>query len=106
MFATIIYVLHKNKHTSTLTEKLNIVAIQAGLVLMTAAATLGMVEAPEHSSKIIVPNQPAFAMATAPVDHAASSESSEPIRREREETHPHHLSYSTSQRTPGRTGRT
>lgn len=73
--------------------------MQAGLVLMTAAATIGMVELPEHPNKVIVPNQPVFAVAT------DTNERGSTLRREREETAPHYISYNTSQRTPGRTGR-
>ncbi len=89
----------KIKNTKTTSEKLNAVAMQAGLVLMTAAATLGMVELPEHPNKVIVPNQPAFAMAT------QNTEQNNPIRREREETSPHYISYSVVQRTAARTGK-
>jgi hypothetical protein len=100
--------IRKNKHTPRLTDTLNTVALQAGLVLMTAAATLGMIEIPEHATAAIVPSQPAFAMAAAPINsgaEASHSQSANPIRREREENHPHHISYSTTQRTAPRTGR-
>ncbi len=89
----------KNKKTNTVGENFNSLAMQAGVVLMTAAATLGMIELPDHSNKVIVPNQPAFAMAT------NQSEQPNPLRREREESAPHHISYSETQRTPGRTGK-
>lgn len=75
--------------------------MQAGLVLMTAAATIGMVELPEHPNKVVVPNQPVFAVAS----DTYNNERDNPLRREREETAPHYISYNTSQRTPGRTGR-
>ncbi len=89
----------KIKKPST-TDKLNTAAMQAGLILMTAAATLGMVELPEHPNKITLTTQPVFAFST-----ESSNKESSPIRREREETAPHYISYSTAQRTPGRTGR-
>lgn len=78
-------------------DKLAEVTQQAGLVLMTAAFTLSLVEIPEHSSKIVVPNQPALAMAG---QHQSGHDNS--MRREKEETHPHHMSYSIAQRTPSR----
>jgi hypothetical protein len=87
----------KNDKTNTnLTE----LAQQAGVVLMTVAATVGLLELPEHpNSRIVVPNQPSL------VTVGVNSESNNPLRREREETAPHHISYSEIQRTPGRTGK-
>lgn len=68
---------------------------------MTAAVTLGMLELPEHgSAKIIVPNQPALAFA-----YDKEGTENNPIRREREDTEQHYVSYSVSQRTPSRHGR-
>ncbi len=91
----------KNKKTNTTAENLNTVAMQAGLLLMTAAATLGMVELPEHPNKVIVSSQPIFAMSS----NSSDSDHPNPLRREREETAVHYVSYSVAQRTPGRTGR-
>ena len=90
------------KHQNTPIEKLAQVSQQAGLLLMTAAVTIGMVELPEHSNnKIIVPNQPAFAFANNP----GEANPNNPLRREREEAGPHYISYSVNQRTPSRTGK-
>lgn len=78
------------------------VAKHTGIVLMTVAATLGMVELPEHpNSKVALSTQPSFVFATENV--SAEHQSSQ--RREREESGPHYVSYSAAQRTPGRTGR-
>ncbi len=85
----------------TTTTSLSSVSQQIGMVLMTAAATFGMLELPDHPrAKIVVPNQPAFAFAA-----EVSSQANNPLRREREESAPHYISYSVAQRTPGRTGR-
>lgn len=85
----------KTKKTSA--DLLSDSAQQIGILLMTLAATIGMVELPDHlNSKIITPSQPAFAYAT-------SGNDQNPLRREREESAPHYISYSESQRTPGRT---
>ena len=90
---------NKTKNNSTL-DKVNEVAAQAGLVLMTAAVTLGMLEMPEHpNSKVIMPNQPSFAFA------GENEKTDNPIRREREESAPHYVSYSEVQRTASRSGR-
>lgn len=92
----------KTKNTKTPSEQLSALAQQAGLMLMTAAVTIGMVELPEHgSSKVVVPNQPAFAFA-----HDNNQDNlNNPLRREREEAGPHYISYNVNQRTPGRTGK-
>lgn len=73
------------------------VAQQLGLTLMAVATLAGLVEMPERPHKGAV-------LAPAYVLTGDSSESS-PSRREREEAGPHYISYSASQRTPGRTGR-
>lgn len=90
----------KTKNTKTTAEKLGAAALQGGIVLMAAAATLGMLELPDRSNnRIVVPNQPAFAMAT------QGGNLNNPLQREREEVSPHYISYSVVQRTAGRTGR-
>lgn len=87
--------------TKTSKDKLLQASQQAGLALMTAAVTLGMLEMPDHAnSKVVVPNQPAPAFS---YDKEAGENN--PIRREREDTEPHYISYSVSQRTPSRHGR-
>lgn len=83
-------------------EKLAQVSQQAGLLLMTAAVTIGMVELPEHANnKIVVPNQPALVF----VNNTSEANPNNPLRREREEVGPHYISYSINQRTPSRTGK-
>lgn len=77
------------------------VANTAGVLMMTAAATLGMVEIPNHPNKVAIAPQPVFEA----VDPGKFMNELGQIRREREETHPHAISFSVSQRTPGRTGR-
>lgn len=90
---------NKTKTNATL-DKVTEVASQAGLVLMTAAVTLGMLEMPDHpNSKIIMPNQPSFVLA------GENEEANNAIRREREDTVPHYISYSEVQRTAARSGR-
>ena len=69
-------------------------------MLMTAAAVTGMIELPNHTnSRIIVPSQMAFAAAS------ENEELNNPLRREREESAPHYISYSVNQRTPSRSGK-
>ncbi|MDB5170624.1 MAG: hypothetical protein JWO35_318 [Candidatus Saccharibacteria bacterium] len=91
--------------TKTTTNNFNIgeAAQHAGLVMMTLAATLGMVELPHESSnsKAMVNAQPAFVFAAE--NQSAGHEN--PQRRDKEEVHPHSASYSATQRTPGRTGK-
>jgi hypothetical protein len=95
----------KTKTALSPIDKFSIAAMQAGLLLMTVATTLGMIELPDHTNnKVVVPNQPAFAMA---INGVNSRYAQQPtiIRSEREETAPHYITYSTIQRTPSRTGR-
>lgn len=92
----------KTKNDKTSKEVLGELSQQLGLVLMTAAVTFGMLEMPEHSTKVIVPNQPAFALAH---ENGGGDGANNTLRREREETGPHYISYSVAQRTPGRHGR-
>ena len=89
---------HKNKN---LIDELSLPArgAQVGLVAMAAAATLGTM--PDHTDKrVVLPSQPTFRV----VDNG-NRENSTQIRREREETAPHYVSYNVSQRTPARSGR-
>jgi hypothetical protein len=75
-------------------------AAQFGFLLMAAAATVGMMELPEHfNSRVATPGQPTLAL----VAERGADQNAQ--RREREETGPHYVSYSVSQRTPGRSGR-
>ena len=95
---------NKTKNNQNAADKLTEAAKQGGIILMAAAATLGMLELPEHptSRAIVVPNQPAFAMATNGVQDQSQSNQ---LRRERDETVQHYISYSVSQRTPSRSGK-
>jgi len=86
----------------TTTETIQSTAQNLGMALMAVAATAGIFELPEHpNSKVVVPNQPAFAFA----GELGNLKKEEPIRREKEDTAPHYVSYSVAQRTPGRTGK-
>lgn len=83
------------------TEMLTEAAQRIGLAAMSAALVLSVVELPDDAKRVILPNRPS------PVWANAGGENSEnnPIRREREETAPHFISYSVVQRTPSRSGR-
>lgn len=89
-----------NKNINTTARTLGELGQQIGLVLMATAATVGMLELPDHmNAKIALPNQPVFARVT------ENGENNNPLRREREETAPHFISYSVAQRTPSRSGK-
>ena len=91
-----------NKNSQTTMDRAAIVAQQAGLVLMSAAFTLGMIDIAEQiKCRVIVTAQPSLVVETASPE-AGHGES---IRREREETHPHSAGYSINQRTQPRSGR-
>jgi hypothetical protein len=83
------------------TKMLAEVAQRVGLAAMSTALVLSVVELPDDAKRVILPNRPA------PVWVNAGGENSDnnPIRREREETAPHFISYSVVQRTPARSGR-
>jgi hypothetical protein len=93
----------KNKNNNTFENILatsTTVAQGAGLVLMAAATTLGLVETNDHQNTRVSLN-------AAPVYiFAGENEDVNAIRRERtEETGPHYVNLSVTQRTPGRTGK-
>ena len=96
------FMANKTKNKST-ANQIQSLAANAGLLLMTAAATTLMVKVPEHNDKraVLVP-QPAY---SAPGQIAENEMPGNSMRREREETGPHYVSYSVAQRTPGRTGK-
>jgi hypothetical protein len=80
-------------------DNLSATAQQAGLLLMGTAMAAGLLEYSDHANRIVLPNQPVMAQA------GEHDQSNNPLRREREETAPHYISYSTAQRTPGRSGK-
>jgi len=84
-------------------DQLASTAQQAGLLLMTAAATIGMLEMPDRATKVVIPNQPSFAFAGE--NQLNDEQNSNPLRREKEEVEEHYISYSVAQRTPGRHGK-
>lgn len=72
---------------------------QLGFVLMAAATLVGVVEMPEHGNRMNMLVQPTFTFASG---HSGSGST---LRREREETAPHYISYEITQRTPARSGK-
>ena len=80
-------------------NKTNITSVtrHLGFALMSIATVAGLVEMPERPQKAAL-LIPAYAV-------TSQSSDSNPLRREREEAGPHYISYSATQRTPGRTGR-
>ena len=90
--------MHKHKNfIQDTTENLSAVAGKVGITLMSAAAVTGAVELPTHlDTRVVMPMQPNFVMAD------ELNELNNPIRREREDTAPHYISYSETQRTHGR----
>ena len=68
-----------------------------GLAIMAMATFASLVDMPERPLKVALLT-PAYAV-------AGEGRAANPLRREREEAGPHYISYSATQRTPGRTGR-
>lgn len=88
--------------TKTTSKILTDTARQAGYALLAGAATLGMLDMPDHlNSRIALPSQPAFAWANNSLESAEQNNT----RREREEVAPHYISYSEVQRTATRSGK-
>lgn len=89
----------KTKKSLNTSQTVAQTAGQLGTLLMAAAVTLGLFESPDHlNSKVVLPNQPSLV-------YVGSDNGVNPVRREREETAPHFISYSEVQRTPSRSGR-
>jgi len=67
---------------------------------MTSAALVSSVDITHHARRqnVILPSKPSLAS-------ASDNNDQNPLRREREETAPHFISYSEIQRTPGRAGK-
>ena len=76
------------------------VALDIGTSLMALATVVGMLEISTHSiNKAIVPLQPVYAV------NRSGGDFNNPMRREKEEAGTVYVSYSESQRTPGRAGK-
>jgi len=91
----------KTKNATTVSNRVTQAAGQAGILLMTAAVTMGMLELPDRSARIVLPTQPVFAWA----NENTQINNQNAIRRSSEETEQHYISYSVAQRTPARSGR-
>lgn len=80
-------------------------AQDTALGMMAIAATFSVLELPDRQPvKVVLPSQPNLAPVTANVENSELNDNA--LRREREEeTGPHFISYSVSQRTPGRAGK-
>ncbi|HET7059808.1 MAG TPA: hypothetical protein VFH99_00600 [Candidatus Saccharimonadales bacterium] len=92
--------MSKTNKTKLPSTALHEAAQRIGLVIMSGALTLSVLSLPDDAKRIILPTQPLPAWA------GESSNANNPIRREREETTPHFISYSEVQRTASRSGRT
>jgi hypothetical protein len=94
--------VNKNKKQSP-TEAVKNFSAKAGVILMAAATTVGIMDTQNHQRiKVVVPNQPTFAFETENIQNPGSNNT---IQREREEVAPHYISYNISQRTPSRHGK-
>ncbi len=94
---------NKTKTNISALDKIGEISQQAGLLLMTAAVTLGMVEIPEHvNNKIVLPVEAVYSQVGGA---GANDETNSTLRREKEESGPHYVSYSSIQRTHARAGK-
>ena len=88
---------NKNEKNFINIEQITEAAQNIGVVLMTAAVTLGIATDHMATGRVVLPNQPALA--------TAGEQGGNPLRREREESAPHYISYNVTQRTPARSGK-
>lgn len=93
--------MSKTKKSKTSSITLSETIQNLGLLLMSAALTVSVFEVPDDAKKVVLPTRPAPVWAEA----GGQSNDNNPIRREREDTTPHYISYSEVQRTPSRSGR-
>ncbi|HSX47761.1 MAG TPA: hypothetical protein VLF63_03230 [Patescibacteria group bacterium] len=86
----------QNKNTTTVKN----IYKNLGLLLMTSATALGLVELHNHSkNQAVVNTRPVFAF------QEESNNNLNSLRTERNETVPHYISYSETQRTPSRSSK-
>jgi hypothetical protein len=86
----------KNKN-GQLQEKLSDAAQNIGLLAMGTAMAVGFIEIAGHTRAVV----PATASVSPAGEH---QQGGDPMRREREETGPHYISYGAMHRTAGRSG--
>lgn len=91
--------MSKNQKSIMSYEKVGTVAQRLGLFVMSTAMILSMFELSDDAKRIVLPSQPE------PVWVGENEDTNNPIRREKEETAPHFISYSEVQRTASRSGR-
>lgn len=86
-------------------EQVSDIAQKIGFVTMTTAAVIGAVQTSDKSRLVrfaVMPNIPVLAP---DFNTGANDNNSNTLRREREETAPHFISFSQTQRTPSRSGK-
>lgn len=94
--------MSEKQKINTTNELLSQIGLNAGLTLMALATAIGIVEIPDHlkvRTEALVPVRANMSQ----INQEISQENS--FRREREESGPNYISYSVSQRTPGRSGK-
>ena len=91
---------NQNKNAQPLTDTIQTLGRNIGILLMTGAATVGMLELPDHPNRVALTPQPVFAVIN------DNNEMNNPLRREREEeTADYTLTYNISQRSPSTAGK-
>lgn len=84
-------------------DRFNRLGTELGMAVMTFATVVGMLELPNHTvNRIALPNQTVTVTSNSLNN---LNEINNPIRRDKEEAAPQYISYSESQRTPGRSGK-
>jgi hypothetical protein len=90
----------KTKNKISYEQKAKTAAANVGIVILSAATTLGMIDLPDHlRGQVLTPITPAFNFAN------FSNDKNNPVRRDSEDSAPQYVSYSVNQRTVARSGR-
>lgn len=91
-----------NSYKTLLTDEVQKLAATFGLILMAAAAVLGMVELTDGRERVVL-TRPATVFA--PINNQIGEGTDSQRREKEEEASSHYVTYGTAIRTPSRTGR-
>ena len=99
VFAIVIFVNHKNKNDKN-NASLKKISSHLGIFLMTAATAISGLDLAGHTKvQVALLSRPATVLQEENINDINS------LRRERDETAPHYISYSETQRTPSRSSK-
>ncbi|HUA13637.1 MAG TPA: hypothetical protein VL989_04000 [Candidatus Sulfotelmatobacter sp.] len=93
---------NKTKIEKTTLEKMSQLSTQLGVLLMSVATTVGMIEINNHvKTQVLTPARAVVSSENQVEENYNSSN----LVKDRDDVAPHFISYSETQRTPSRSGR-